>query len=492
MTDNTPQNKTENPENTPTALAQTTDTIRDGEPKSKALPQADALKERFKAGSIPLQTDFADVIDLANMGRQAVGGAEGQTGPADGFTLSSEGRLELKPNAAKGISVDQDGMAIKLKTISGLVMDKDGVSVKPKADSGIELKDSAGISIKVGNGISVDKDGIVVKVEGNKGLQVNNNGVSVKTGNGIKVDSNGVNIALAKGDANSNGGGGQGADGTTQGGGGGLTLSSKGLAVEPGDGIQINNHGLSIKLATNSGLSADETNGLKIIQDGGIQVGIKGISAKVNASKGLTVNPSSGIEVKDGWGIEFGSNGDLDAKAGQGITVNSDGIHVKASNGVSVNSSGVSVKIATNSGLKLADSDGLSVVANTKTGIQVNSNGVGLNNNAWIKMMCGLHNAEFYATEDRFAAFFCNEKEGCVAYVYGRAGWYMSMSKRDIGLSSNKPEIVVDIAGDGNALSVVVAWTSTKASVGNRFKCVVKSFMDSYSSILTSNLLAAP
>lgn len=35
------------------------------------LPTADALKERFKAGSIPLQTDFADLIDLADMGRYA-------------------------------------------------------------------------------------------------------------------------------------------------------------------------------------------------------------------------------------------------------------------------------------------------------------------------------------------------------------------------------------------------------------------------------------
>lgn len=295
MTDNTPQNKTENPENTPTALAQTADTIRDGEPKSKALPQADALKERFKAGSIPLQTDFADVIDLANMGRQAVGGAEGQTGPADGFTLSSMGRLELKPNAAKGISVDQDGVAIKLKTISGLVMDKDGVSVKPKGDSGIELKDAAGISIKAGNGISVDKDGITVKMEGNKGLQVNNNGISVKTGNGIVVTSSGVNIALASGASNSNGGGGQGTDGSTQGGGGGLTLSSKGLAVEPGDGIQINMHGLSIKLATNSGLSADETNGLKIVPEKIFQ-------------KGMVIM-FSGTSIPSGWALCNGNNG---------------------------------------------------------------------------------------------------------------------------------------------------------------------------------------
>lgn len=267
MTDKTPKNKAGTPVNTPATLARTTDTAH------RALPQANALKARFKEGSIPLQTDFADLIDLANIGRQAVGGAEGQTGPANGFTLSSKGRLELKPNVDKGISVDQDGVAIKLQTISGLTMDKDGISVKPKADSGIELKDSAGISIKPGNGISVDKDGVAVKAEGNKGLQVNNNGVGVKTGNGIAVNSNGVNVKLAKG-IQTNGGEGQGEDGTTSGSAGGLNVNQNGFSVDPGDGIQINTRGVSLKLAENSGLSADEKNGLKIVPEQMFQKGM--------------------------------------------------------------------------------------------------------------------------------------------------------------------------------------------------------------------------
>lgn len=295
MTDKTPQNKVE----TPATLAKTTYTARDGEPK--VLPLADVLKARFKAGCIPLQTDFADLIDLANMGRQAVGGTEGQTGPANGFTLSSMGRLELKPNAAKGISVDQDGVAIKLKTISGLTMDKDGVSVKPKADSGIELKDSAGISIKPGNGISVDKDGIAVKAEGNKGLQVNNNGVSVKTGNGIEVNSSGVNVKLAKG-TNTNEGEGHGTDGATSGSNGGLNLAANGLSVDAGDGIQINRRGVSIKLADNSGLSADETNGLKIVPE---QMFQKGMIMMFSGTK---------AETPKGWALCDGGSGTPDLR----------------------------------------------------------------------------------------------------------------------------------------------------------------------------------
>lgn len=298
MTDKTPQNKAE----TPAILAGTTNIASDSKPESRALPQANALKERFKAGGIPLQTDFADLIDLANMGRQAVGGAEGQTGPANGFILSSEGRLELKNNAAKGISVDQDGVAIKLKNISGLTMDEDGFSIKLKADSGIELKDSAGISIKPGNGISVDQDGIAVKAEGNKGIQVNDNGVSVKPGNGIAINSSGVNVKLAKG-ANTNGGGGQGTDGYTSiGSAGGLALSSNGLSVDAGDGIQIDPKGVSIKLATDSGLSADDTNGLKIAPE---QMFQKGMIMMFSGTK---------AETPKGWALCDGGSGTPDLR----------------------------------------------------------------------------------------------------------------------------------------------------------------------------------
>lgn len=301
MTDKTPQNKAESPVNTLVTLAKTTDKVRDGELKSKALPQADALKERFKAGSIPLQTDFADLIDLANMARQAVGGAEGQTGLANGFTLSSMGRLELKPNVFKGIDVAQDGLTIKLKTISGLTVDKDGVSIKLKACSGIELKDSAGISIKAGNGTCVDKDGIAVKAEGHKGLLVNNNGVSVKTGSGIAVNSLGVNVKLAKGDY-TNGGEGHGTDGTTLGSCGGLNLTSNGLSVYAGDGIQINMRGVSLKLAADSGLSADRTNGLKIVTE---QMFKKGMIMMFSGTK---------AEMPRGWALCDGGSGTPDLR----------------------------------------------------------------------------------------------------------------------------------------------------------------------------------
>lgn len=108
MTNKKPQDKAENAVNNAVGSSKTTET----KTQAQTLPQAGALKERFKAGSIPLQIDFANVIDLADIGRRTVGGAEGQNGPANGFILSSEGRLELKTNIKKGIKVDESGLAV--------------------------------------------------------------------------------------------------------------------------------------------------------------------------------------------------------------------------------------------------------------------------------------------------------------------------------------------------------------------------------------------
>ncbi|BEO21343.1 hypothetical protein SMQC19_46900 (plasmid) [Serratia marcescens] len=296
MTDKTPQNKVE----TPATLAGTTDTARDSEPKSRALPQADALKDRFKAGSIPLQTDFADVIDLANMGRQAVGGTEGQTGPANGFTLSSEGRLELKPNAAKGIGVDEDGIAVKVNTNNGLKMTSEGIAINDGVSIEFSSTGRLDLKVKKDGGVSVGPEGASV-IPG-EGITIGSSGVGVRAGNGIAVTSNGVNVKLAKG-ASDNGGGGQGTDGfTSLGSAGGLVVSSNGLSVDAGNGIQIDGKGVSIKLAANSGLSADETNGLKIVPE---QMFQKGMVMMFSGTK---------VETPKGWALCDGGSGTPDLR----------------------------------------------------------------------------------------------------------------------------------------------------------------------------------
>ncbi|CNC09128.1 tail fiber protein [Yersinia similis] len=79
----------------------------------------DHLKERFKEGSIPLQTDFNQLIDIADVGRKAVGLApreEGDPGPGPGVGLQLDSTERL---------------SVRLKTISGLAVDSSGLSAKP-------------------------------------------------------------------------------------------------------------------------------------------------------------------------------------------------------------------------------------------------------------------------------------------------------------------------------------------------------------------------
>lgn len=58
---------------------------------TKALPSADELKERFGEGNIPLQSDFADLIDLANIGRVIYGNGS----PGWGLALDNDGKLTI-------------------------------------------------------------------------------------------------------------------------------------------------------------------------------------------------------------------------------------------------------------------------------------------------------------------------------------------------------------------------------------------------------------
>ncbi|NRN27579.1 phage tail protein [Photorhabdus heterorhabditis] len=72
---------------------------------------ADDLKDRFKAGSIPLQTDYKHLIDMADIGRKATGQAPGQAdNPNSALKLDEHGRLVIK--AGNGITVDENGIKI--------------------------------------------------------------------------------------------------------------------------------------------------------------------------------------------------------------------------------------------------------------------------------------------------------------------------------------------------------------------------------------------
>lgn len=91
------------------------------------------LKNQFAAGSIPLDTDFSELIDIAECGRRAVGQSADQSDNSVGSGLAlatdgaSVGKLSVLPKANAGITVDASGVGVKAG--KGVTVDTNGVSV---------------------------------------------------------------------------------------------------------------------------------------------------------------------------------------------------------------------------------------------------------------------------------------------------------------------------------------------------------------------------
>lgn len=157
--------------------------------------RAETLKARFKAGSIPLQSDFADLIDMANAGWQATGKDSGQERPGKGMRLSDSKQLEPdidafdfthSPAGCSPVRVDIGTNKIVVDLNNGLIHEKDGLTVK--SGRGITVN-TDGVSIKASVGITADSNGVSVKAS--SGINVDANGVSVKPGKGMSISSTG-------------------------------------------------------------------------------------------------------------------------------------------------------------------------------------------------------------------------------------------------------------------------------------------------------------
>ncbi|PHM66687.1 hypothetical protein Xsto_01016 [Xenorhabdus stockiae] len=102
-------------------------------------PKIEELQNKFKEQSIPLQVDFWNLINIADIGRKACGQSPDQSensqGPGTGLKLDDEGRLNLKIAEPS--------------------------SSKDKKFAPVILKDDV-LSVGLGNGITVDSNGISV------------------------------------------------------------------------------------------------------------------------------------------------------------------------------------------------------------------------------------------------------------------------------------------------------------------------------------------
>ncbi|RUL78802.1 phage tail protein [Dyella choica] len=98
-------------------------------------PPTNALKEAFSAQKIPLQTDFSNLIDVADCGRKAVGLSPGQSGPGAGLQLDDATGL-LSINDGFGLQVA--GNKLEVNRGAGLTSGTDG-SVAVATGSGVMI-----------------------------------------------------------------------------------------------------------------------------------------------------------------------------------------------------------------------------------------------------------------------------------------------------------------------------------------------------------------
>jgi len=126
----------------------------------------DDLKSRFQAGSIPLDTDFSELIDIAECGRRAIGQSADQTDNSVGAGMqvapdsdaANKGKLSLKTGL--GLGIDSADHSVRATVHTGYGMDVDANGLKVKIGNGVEFDSNGNVAVKAGSGIMVDSNGV--------------------------------------------------------------------------------------------------------------------------------------------------------------------------------------------------------------------------------------------------------------------------------------------------------------------------------------------
>ncbi|MBY0446793.1 MAG: hypothetical protein K2Q15_16485 [Burkholderiales bacterium] len=245
--------------------------------------EADGLKLKFAAQSIPLEADFAQLIEMADVGYRAMGEGSGDLGDGLEVGADGKGKVKVKPDLAQAILVSTEGVGVSVATNKGIVIEGNALAVKvglgiSVGEGGVALDGGVikgnglawasnllSVNAQEAGGIKVESTGIAVNVADNKGTILSENILAVKTGFGLGLNTIGLNVALASGyPTYDNGGGGCGTNGCMVGSAGGLNVNENGLCVNAGKGLQIDSTGLSVKCAVGGGLVANEGGGVSL------------------------------------------------------------------------------------------------------------------------------------------------------------------------------------------------------------------------------------
>jgi len=352
--------------NAPVAVATTGNEQAQNPLERKVNASAAQLKERFGEQKIPLAGDFSSLIDMAEVGCRAVGQASDQDGkPGAGLALD-QGRLKVVHNPAKGLVVEPAGIGINVG--NGVELADNQLKVKPNGAKGIIVNnDGVALKLKTESALTLNSDGLAVKVQDLAGvaLTAESSGtkvkLNVKVGNGAHIANNEVQVK-----ANSAKG---------------LLVESAGVGINVGNGVELADNQLKVK-----------PNGAK-----GIVVNDDGVALKLRAESALTLNSDGlAVKVQDLAGVALtaessGTKGKLNVKVGDGVHIANDEVQVKV---------------------------------NAAKGIVVEPAGVGIKDDAWMRMMAKMHNASHVAVCEGYAALMCHSVNGVTrVHLYPRGHW---------------------------------------------------------------------
>ncbi|MEJ2767202.1 hypothetical protein [Mycetohabitans sp. B46] len=155
------------------------------------MKSANKLKQEFVTGATPNETHYHDLIELADIGRKAIGLPEGEGAAAPGKGLgwnSSDHKLsvKLKPGSS-GLLVNHQGLAVEPGI--GVQLAENKVTIAVKAEGALSTE--AGLCVKTGNGVKIEGSSLKLHVDTDKGLSTDGGMLNVKfDSNTLKVTGN--------------------------------------------------------------------------------------------------------------------------------------------------------------------------------------------------------------------------------------------------------------------------------------------------------------
>ncbi|WP_338911352.1 hypothetical protein [Mycetohabitans rhizoxinica] len=156
------------------------------------MTSANKLKREFVTGATPNETHYHDLIELADIGRKAIGLSEeeGAAEPGNGLDWNPSDHklsIKLKPDFS-GLLVNHEGLVVKPGI--GVQLAENKVTIAVKAESALSTE--GGLCVKTGNGVTIEDNSLKLHVDTDKGLSTNGGMLNVK------FDPNTLKVAVNK------------------------------------------------------------------------------------------------------------------------------------------------------------------------------------------------------------------------------------------------------------------------------------------------------